>query len=311
MLEVKNLRKKYGDHTALKGISFYAQKGEVLGLLGPNGAGKSTTMNIITGYLPDFEGEVILNGAAQSDPLYKKNLGYLPEMTPLHKNMTVNEFLEFSADLKSIKKQDKKADIEKALSSTGLLSVRGRRIANLSKGYKQRVGIAQALIGSPEVIILDEPTVGLDPRQMSDIRQLIKGLAKEHTVIFSSHILSEVSAVCDRVVILYKGELLVHDKPQNLADVLGHTAEIYLRVSGDPSKAEAVLSKTEGVSEYRVNDDNSYSVFSDKEDLCESLFFAFAAENLPIVELTPKKSSLEDIFIHYINNAEEKNEGSV
>lgn len=217
MLEVTNLTKSYGSTEVLHGISFRAEHGQVLGILGPNGAGKSTAMNIITGFIPKSGGCVNICGIdTDSGDEYKRHIGYLPEATPLHVNMTVNEFLEFSSDLKGVPKNEVKRGIERAAELTGLSHVQKRLIRNLSKGYKQRAGIAQALIGFPELLILDEPTSGLDPAQLIEIRRLVRDLGKNHTVIFSSHILAEAESVCDRVLVLYKGRVLADGKPSEL-----------------------------------------------------------------------------------------------
>jgi ABC-2 type transport system ATP-binding protein len=218
MLEVTNLTKNYGAAEVLHGIGFRAEHGRVLGILGPNGAGKSTAMNIITGFVPKSGGSVSVCGidTDAGGVAFKKHIGYLPEATPLHVNMTVDEFLEFSSDIKNVPKRAVKSGIAKAAELTGLSRVRGRLIRNLSKGYKQRVGIAQALIGFPEVLILDEPTSGLDPTQLIEIRRLVRELGREHTVIFSSHILAEAESVCDRVVVLYKGRVLAEGRPSEL-----------------------------------------------------------------------------------------------
>jgi ABC-2 type transport system ATP-binding protein len=217
MLEVTNLTKNYGATEVLRGIGFHAEHGQVLGILGPNGAGKSTTMNIIAGFIPKSGGSVRVCGIDTNDgDTFKKHIGYLPESTPLHVNMTVDEFLEFVSDLKNVPKRGVKSGIAKAADLTGLSHVRRRLIRNLSKGYKQRVGIAQALIGFPEVLILDEPTGGLDPTQLIEIRRLVRELGREHTVIFSSHILVEAESVCDRVVVLCKGRVLADGKPSEL-----------------------------------------------------------------------------------------------
>ena len=205
MIEVKNLVKKYGDHTAVDHLSFTVEKGQIYGFLGPNGAGKSTTMNIMTGYLGATDGEVLINGhdILKEPEAAKKSIGYLPELPPLYMDMTVMEYLKFSAELKKIKKEDREQEIEKALKLVKLADVQDRLIKNLSKGYKQRVGLAQAILGFPEIIILDEPTVGLDPKQIIEIRELIRELAKEHTVILSSHILAEIREVCDYLSLIH------------------------------------------------------------------------------------------------------------
>ena len=221
MIEVKNLVKKYGDHTAVDHLSFTVEKGQIYGFLGPNGAGKSTTMNIMTGYLGATDGEVLINGhdILKEPEAAKKSIGYLPELPPLYMDMTVMEYLKFSTELKKIKKEDREAEIEKALKLVKLADVQDRLIKNLSKGYKQRVGLAQAILGFPEIIILDEPTVGLDPKQIIEIRELIRELAKEHTVILSSHILAEIREVCDYIMIISKGKLVASDTPEHLEEL--------------------------------------------------------------------------------------------
>ena len=311
MLEIKELKKNYGSFTALSGISFHAQKGEILGLLGPNGAGKSTTMNIVTGYLPDFEGSVTLDGVEISEQpsAFRRKIGYLPEMTPLPEQMTVREYLSFSAELKSVPKKDRKEQVDRILASTGLAHMQNRLIRNLSKGYKQRTGIAQALIGDPELLILDEPTVGLDPKQLSEIRALVKSLAGDHIVIFSSHILSEVSAVCDRVVILYRGRLIAEGKPEELEQQFEQTAGTRVGILGDEKCARGILDNVATVSSYSVlqttEDRTVCLVRSGDQDLPEKLFSACAAANVPLVELTPERLTLEDVFLHYVSEAEE------
>jgi len=218
MLKVKNLVKKYNNFTAVNDISFQINKGEILGFLGPNGAGKSTTMNIVSGYIKATSGDVLIGDYSIEDKSIeaKKMIGYLPENPPLYLDMKVREYLKFVVELKNVKKEDRKEEIERVISLTGLEDVKDRLIRNLSKGYKQRVGIAQAIVGNPDLVILDEPTVGLDPNQIIEIRNLIKSLKNEHTVIISTHILSEVEMLCDKVVIINKGEIKADDKLENL-----------------------------------------------------------------------------------------------
>ena len=222
MIEVRNLVKKYGSHMAVNHLNFTIEKGKIYGFLGPNGAGKSTTMNMITGYIASTEGEILIDGhnILEEPEEAKKKIGYLPEIPPLYVDMTVSEYLKFVAELKSIPKEKRSGNINEVMSTTKLQSVKDRLIKNLSKGYRQRVGLAQALLGYPEIIILDEPTVGLDPKQIIEIRDLIKSLGNKHTVILSSHILSEVSAVCDHVLIIDKGKLVASDTPENLSKVM-------------------------------------------------------------------------------------------
>ena len=312
MLEIENLRKKYGDTEVLKGISFTAEKGEILGLLGPNGTGKSTTMNIITGFISDFEGSVRLNGTEiiKQPAAFKKNIGYLPELNPLPVNMTVYEFMDFAADLKSVCKKDRKEHIEQILESTGLLHVRKRLIRNLSKGYKQRTGIAQALVGNPELIILDEPTVGLDPKQIADIRILVKSLAADHMVIFSSHILSEVNAICDSVVIMYKGKVLTHAAPNDLVKKLDKHGGMLLCTKDENNQSEQILQQADFVKKYSVvevsGNIKKYYIKFDDIDFSKKIFFAFADRQIPIIELTPDKFTLEDAFLQYLTAAEQE-----
>ena len=222
MIEVKNLVKKYGSHLAVDHLNFTVDTGQIYGFLGPNGAGKSTTMNIMTGYLGATEGEVLINGhnILEEPEAAKKCIGYLPEMPPLYTDMKVNEYLRFVAELKKIPKTERQEQIEKVMLMVKIMDVQDRLIKNLSKGYKQRVGLAQAILGFPEIIILDEPTVGLDPKQIIEIRELIRELAKEHTVILSSHILAEIQEVCDYIMIISKGKLVASDTPENLENLM-------------------------------------------------------------------------------------------
>lgn len=236
MIEVRNLVKYYGDHMAVDHLNFTIQKGQIYGFLGPNGAGKSTTMNIMTGYLGATEGQILINGHDILAEPYKakRDIGYLPEQPPLYMDMTVLEYLKFVAALKLIDKSIKSAQLDQVVSLVRLEPVKNRLIKNLSKGYRQRVGLAGALIGFPEIIILDEPTVGLDPQQIIEIRQLIRGLAKDHTVILSSHILSEVREVCDHIMIIYQGKLVASDTPENLEQKMQGNETIELLVKGSP-----------------------------------------------------------------------------
>ena len=244
MIEVKNLVKKYGDHTAVDHLSFTVEKGQIYGFLGPNGAGKSTTMNIMTGYLGATDGEVLINGhdILKEPEAAKKSIGYLPELPPLYMDMTVMEYLKFSTELKKIKKEDREAEIEKALKLVKLADVQDRLIKNLSKGYKQRVGLAQAILGFPEIIILDEPTVGLDPKQIIEIRELIRELAKEHTVILSSHILAEIREVCDYIMIISKGKLVASDTPEHLEELMNGSDTIHIETRAEEETVREILS---------------------------------------------------------------------
>ena len=304
MIEVKNLTKRYGKHLAVDNLSFTVEKGQIYGFLGPNGAGKSTTMNIMTGYLGATSGEVLINGhdILREPQEAKKCIGYLPEQPPLYMEMTVWEYLNFAAELKKIPKDEVKKQIEKVVKLTRLEEVQDRLIHNLSKGYKQRVGLAQAILGFPEIIILDEPTVGLDPKQIIEIRELIRTLAKNHTVILSSHILAEVREVCDYVMIIAKGKLVASDTPENLENLMSGTGHVELEAKTSMEKARAILKEIPQISkaEYQEETKESVTVRIESEgqsDIREQLFFAFAKEGIPLLTLKLNKSTLEDIFL--------------
>ena len=256
MIEVRNLVKKYGNHVAVNHLNFTVEKGKIYGFLGPNGAGKSTTMNMITGYIASTEGEVLIDGhnILEEPEVAKKKIGYLPEIPPLYQDMTVQEYLNFAAELKMLPKEKRKANIEEVMSTTKTIEVKNRLIKNLSKGYKQRVGLAQALLGYPEIIILDEPTVGLDPKQIIEIRDLIKSLGQKHTVILSSHILSEVSAVCDHVLIIDKGKLVASDTPENLGKLMSGANSLELTVKGQESEIRKALDMVENIEDVIYHD---------------------------------------------------------
>lgn len=304
MIEVKNLTKRYGKHLAVDDLSFTVEKGQVYGFLGPNGAGKSTTMNIMTGYLGATSGEVLINGHdILTEPKEAKRcIGYLPEQPPLYMEMTVWEYLKFAAELKKIPKDEMKKQIEKVMDLTRLEEVRDRLIHNLSKGYKQRAGLAQAILGFPEIIILDEPTVGLDPKQIIEIRELIRTLAKSHTVILSSHILAEVREVCDYIMIIANGKLVASDTPQNLENLMSGTGHVELEAKTSIEKAKSILTDIPGIgkAEYRQETKESITVRIESEgqsDIREQVFFAFAKERIPLLTLKLNKSTLEDIFL--------------
>lgn len=305
MIEVKNLVKKYGNHVAVNNLSFNIEKGKIYGFLGPNGAGKSTTMNMITGYLAPTEGQVIINGhdIFEEPEEAKKCIGYLPEIPPLYLDMTPKEYLLFAADLKGIKKKDKKDMIDEAVKLTGITDVFNRPIRNLSKGYKQRVGLAQAILGFPEIIILDEPTVGLDPKQIVEIRDVIKKLGEKHTVILSTHIMQEVSAVCDEVLIIAHGQLVAQDTPDNLGKHVTGSNTIELTVKAPDYRVKAMLAKFPGVNKFEIHDSTDIDcvdvlVSSDiTVDIREKLFYTFATAKCPILKMTDSNLSLEDVFI--------------
>lgn len=298
MIEVKNLVKYYGDQKAVNDISFTVNDNEVLGFAGPNGAGKSTTMNIITGYISMTSGEVKICGEdILGNPIKaKKNIGYLPEQPPVYPEMTVNEYLCFVGELKGIK--NIKEEIKNSAEKTGLTNVMKRRIGNLSKGYRQRVGFAAALIGNPNSLILDEPTVGLDPNQIIEIRELIKELGKTHSIILSSHILSEMSAVCDRVLIIKNGEIVAEDTPQNLEEreKANRINRLLLRIDGDDENIVKVLENVENIT-YEKLKNGEYEINSKYNDISKKLFFAFANAGMAILSQQEEKVSLEDVFI--------------
>lgn len=313
MIEIKNLTKKYGRIVAVNNISFNVNKGEILGFLGPNGAGKSTTMNIITGYLPSTAGTVKIDGYdIMTHPNeVKKRIGYLPEAPPLYRDMTVTEFLKFVSNLKKVPSRNQKGQIADIMELVGLTDHRKRLIDNLSKGYRQRVGLAQAMVGNPEVLILDEPSVGLDPRQIIEIRRVIKALSKERTIILSSHILPEVSAICERVVIINKGVIVAEDTPAKLSAGLDKVVKLSLTIVGPTDKIIKTVKKIDGVKYMEASGktgENSYKYILEsigKDDIREKLFFAMADNSWPIIEIKPSVMTLEDIFISVVTQGEE------
>ena len=312
LIQVKNLTKRYGQHLAVDQLDFTVDKGEILGFLGPNGAGKSTTMNIITGYISATEGSVLVDGMDVLDQPteVKKRIGYLPEFPPLYPEMTVSEYLDFVCEIKKVSASAKKESLEKIMDVVKIGDVRGRLIKNLSKGYKQRVGIAQALIGNPPILILDEPTVGLDPRQIIEIRNLIKELGEEHTVILSSHILPEVSAVCERVVIINKGKIVASDSPENLSKRLLGTNRLILRVAGETTQVVKTLENVAGISQVEsrgVREPGTVDVMVEsetEEDIRRPLFYALSQADLPILMMKAMDLSLEEIFLQIITEEE-------
>ena len=313
MIEVNNLVKRYGDHTAVDHLSFKIEKGKIYGFLGPNGAGKSTTMNMITGYIASTEGTVTIDGhdILEEPEQAKKCIGYLPEMPPLYFDMTVLEYMNFVADLKKIPKDKKKSMVEEVMEMVKISDMRNRLIKNLSKGYRQRVGLAQAILGYPEVIILDEPTVGLDPKQIIEIRDLIKSLKKKHTVILSSHILSEVSAVCDYVLIISHGRLVASDTPENLGKLAEGSNTLNLTVKGEKDKIRTALGQIESVKNVTVADakeEHAWNVTvstNEDSDVREEVFFKMADAKCPILEMQSRKVSLEEIFLELTEDDEE------
>ncbi|SDA09286.1 ABC-2 type transport system ATP-binding protein [Ruminococcus sp. YE71] len=304
MVEVKNLTKQYGHVTAVSDLSFEIRDNEILGFLGPNGAGKSTTMNIIAGYLPTTSGTVTVSGhdIKEDARAAKRCIGYLPEIPPLYPDMRVEEYLRYCAGIKGIRRGDRKKEVEKAMVRLELTDMRRRLISNLSKGYKQRVGLAQAIIGDPELLILDEPTVGLDPTQVAELRKFILELGKDHSVILSSHILGEISAVCNRVVIINKGELCAIDTIENLERKASGSPLLILTIEGDQDAATAVLKKISGVTEIEDvmdMDDNIY-VFRlrlENEKVRQEIMSEMVKNNINITEMSMEKPDLEQVFL--------------
>ena len=305
MIEVNNLVKRYGNHTAVDHLSFKIEKGKIYGFLGPNGAGKSTTMNMITGYIASTEGTVKIDGhdILEEPEAAKKCIGYLPEQPPVYFDMTVLEYMKFVADLKKIPKDKKANMIEEVMDMVKISDMRNRLIKNLSKGYRQRVGLAEAIMGYPEVIILDEPTVGLDPKQIIEIRTLIKELKKKHTVILSSHILSEVSAVCDYVLIISHGKLVASDTPENLGKLAEGSNTLEMLIKGEKTQIRQALEGIEGVNSVTMEKDEKQNLWSTKvsteenNDIREKVFYKMSDINSPIYEMKSKKVSLEEIFL--------------
>ncbi|MDD3369499.1 MAG: ABC transporter ATP-binding protein [Lachnospiraceae bacterium] len=305
MIEVENLVKRYGNHMAVDHLSFKVDDGQVYGFLGPNGAGKSTTMNMMTGYLAATEGTVKINGfdiLTQPEEA-KKCIGYLPEIPPLYVDMTVGEYLKFVAELKKVPKAERTEQVAEVMDATQITDMKNRLIKNLSKGYRQRVGLAQAMIGKPDVIILDEPTVGLDPKQIIEIRELIAGLKKDHTVILSSHILSEVSAICDQIMIISKGKLVACDTPEGLQNMMSATAELEISVMGDADIFKGVVDAFEGVQEFRFEDAHedgcvkALIITDSKVDIRKDLAVKLNELNMPVMSMNRVEKSLEDIFL--------------
>lgn len=315
MIKVEHLTKCYGDFTAVHDLSFEIEEGHVYGFLGPNGAGKSTTMNMITGCLSATDGHVLIDGHdIFDDPKEaKKCIGYLPEQPPLYMNETPVDYLRFVGEAKGVKGAELKKQVEEVIQRTGLDKMRNRRISALSKGYKQRVGIAQALLGNPKVIILDEPTVGLDPIQLLEIRDLIHELGKTHTVIFSSHILSEVQTLCDRLIIIAQGHLLANDTPEALKGTLSLSGEITLITDAGIRELKEILAKVDHIADFsyeehemglkaviKTNHDAIY-------DITRDIHYAMAANDKAIFEMTPKQITLEDLFLELTDTQKSEN----
>lgn len=308
MIEVKNITKRYGKAVAVENISFTIEDGEIVGLLGPNGAGKSTTMNILTGFLEQTEGEVIIDGfdTLKKPKKAKKEIGYMPEGVPLYTDLTVKEFVTYMAEIKQVDRKTRKEKVEKIIEQTGLKDVEKKLIKNLSRGYKQRVSMAGALVGEPKILILDEPTVGLDPKQITEIRNLIKELGKTHTIILSSHILSEVSQICNKVIIINKGKIVAVDTPKNLENKVNNNNCIYVMVEDTENKVEQIKDKINGVKKIELVEENKdgtkqYLIEAEKDiDIRKTIFSEFAKENITIFEMKKADTTLEDAFMKLI-----------
>ncbi len=306
MIEVKNVTKKYGKIVAVDNISFTIKEGEIVGLLGPNGAGKSTTMNMLTGFIEQTEGNIIIDGydTLRRPKKAKTNIGYMPEGVPLYTDLTVKEFVRYMAEIKKVEKKERKQKVEEIIKQTGLKDVEKKLIKNLSRGYKQRVSMAGALVGNPKILILDEPTVGLDPKQITEIRNLIKELGKTHTVILSSHILSEVSQICNKVIIINKGKIVAIDTPENLEEKVASNNNIYLTVEDNNDKMKDI--KIEGMKKLELIQENGdgtkqYMLEAQKDmDLRKTIFSELAKENITIFEMKKADSTLEDAFMKLI-----------
>ncbi len=314
MIQVEHLSKKYGDFLAVDDLSFTIEDGHIYGFLGPNGAGKSTTLNIMTGCLAATSGDIKIDGydIYENEKEAKKLLGYLPEIPPLYVDQTPREYLSFVAEAKGISKADREAEIEKVIEETHIEDVADRLIKHLSKGYRQRVGIAQALLGSPSVIILDEPTVGLDPMQIIEIRDLIAELGKNHTVILSSHILSEVQAICEKVLIIYKGKLVAFDNQENLSKRLSSGNSIEIMAECSAKDLVNMIGSISDVTRYEIKKEEDgkteatlYTDAEDPLDTCRTVFKSFADGEVNLLTLNPVKTSLEDIFIELTSTEED------
>lgn len=305
MIQVDNLIKKYGGHTAVDQLSFTVEKGQIYGFLGPNGAGKSTTMNIMTGYIAANSGTVKINGydILKEAERAKQCIGYLPEIPPLYTDMTVREYLLFVAELKKVPKKERKDHVNEVMGMTQIADVKDRLIKNISKGYKQRVGLAQALIGDPEVLILDEPMVGLDPKQIIELRDLIKSLSEDHTIILSSHILSEVSAICDHILIISHGKLAASGSPQELQEMMHTTTELEITALGTKEHAEEILKKLDGIESYEIESGQEADSVKIRiqaagdGDMRRELSITLSKEGMPILSMNRVEKSLEDIFL--------------
>ena len=312
MIEVKNLTKRYGDHLAVDNSTFTVNDGEIVGFLGPNGAGKTTTMNMLTGYLSSTEGEIMIDGIdILEDPVHAKmKIGYLPEVPPLYPEMTVNEYLQFACALKKVPAKDRKEHVEKLLKECRIKDMQNRLITNLSKGYKQRVGLAAALAGDPDVLILDEPTAGLDPKQITEFRDLIRSLSKNHTIIISSHIMQEIQAVCDKVIIINHGRIIAIDTPEALSQRIMRNNKLELRIKGPRAEIISGLKEIPGVTSVditRIREEGSIDIqveTEDEADVREQVFELCSSNHFPILQMNISEMTLEDIFLQITGERE-------
>ena len=308
MIQVENITKRYGNFTAVDGISFDIDEGEIVGFLGPNGAGKSTTMNMITGFIEPSDGRIIVDGydISKKPQKAKRQIGYMPEGVPLYTDLTVKEFITYMAEIKNVDRKNRKEKVQEIINKTGLKDVQKKLIKNLSRGYKQRVSMAGALIGDPKILILDEPTVGLDPKQITEIRNLIKELGKTHTVILSSHILSEVSQICNKVIIINKGKIVAIDTPENLEAKVSNKNCLYVTVEDPEDKMNTIKNKIKEIKKIELvekNEDGTkqYMIESeDNEDLRKMIFSELAKEDITIFEMKKADTTLEDAFMKLI-----------
>lgn len=314
MIQVENITKKYGSFTAVDNINFEIEEGEIVGFLGPNGAGKSTTMNMITGFIEPTSGRIIVDGydISKKPRKAKKQIGYMPEGVPLYSDLTVKEFVTYMAELRKVDRKTKKENVQKVLKETGLDQMQNKLIKNLSRGQKQRVSLAGTLVADPKILILDEPTVGLDPKQITEIRSLIKNLGKKHTVILSSHILSEVSQICDRVIIINKGKIVAIDTPENLEKKVSDNNIVYVTVEDKENKIDGIKEKITGIKEIKLIKENQdktkqYEITGENDvNLNKTIFNEFAKENITIVEMKKAEATLEDAFMKIIKEGGDK-----
>ncbi len=304
MLKVSHLSKSYGDRKVIDDLSFEAEKGKIYGFLGPNGAGKSTTMNMITGYLAPGSGTILINDISmvREPGKARKQIGYLPEVPPLYPDLSVEENLSYAAELKGLKGKDKKAELDRVCERMGLKYVRQHLVRQISKGYKQRAGLAQALLSDPEIIILDEPSSGLDPRQIAEMRELVRELRDEHTVIFSTHILSEVDSLCDHVMVLSEGKLLANDTPEKLLSEVNAKQRLTMVLKGSSTAAERIVKAKEGVESFKIVGEDSSScslkiTAKAGEDLRAALSESFSAAGMTVLELSVQRTTLEEVYL--------------